>query len=232
MTKLDDALDRISQDIAQTGALTSEASRRYEEMFTVFRSELEDALDASPSMEDAARTAFAMVEGATRALQSSFSNPHPRACRDQCSACCHLFVSTPPGVARLIAEHIHETFDADAQTALLERIKTAATEIEQASSTSEVRVRCPLLGDDERCTIYDVRPLSCRAFTSSDASLCHAMVFGNEQEQKTRIDQDAGHYRLHLEATDALQQLAAKRKLDPRQRGFVHGLLDHLTKGD
>ena len=64
MTKLDDALDRISQDIAQTSALTSEASRRYEEMFTVFRSELEHALDASPSMEDAARTTFAMVEGA------------------------------------------------------------------------------------------------------------------------------------------------------------------------
>lgn len=230
MTKLDDALDRISQDIAQTGALTSEASRRYEEMFAVFRAELEDALDTCPSMEDAAKTTFAMVEGAANALQSSFPNPHPRACRDQCSACCHLFVSTPPGVARLIAQHIRETFDADAQATLLDRIKTAAAEIEQASSTTEVRVRCPLLGDDERCTIYEVRPLSCRAFTSSDASLCHAMVFGDEQQQKTRIDQDAGHYRLHIEATDALQQLAAKRNLDPRQRGFVHGLLDHLTK--
>lgn len=230
MTKLDDALDRISQDIAQTGALTSEASRRYEEMFTVFRSELEHALDACPSMEDAARTTFAMVEGAANALQSSFPNPHPRACRDQCSACCHLFVSTPPGVARLIAQHIRETFDADAQAILLDRIKTAAAEIEQANSTTDVRVRCPLLGDDERCTIYEVRPLSCHAFTSSDASLCHAMVFGDAQQQKTRIDQDAGHYRLHIEATDALQQLAAKRNLDPRQRGFVHGLLDHLTK--
>ena len=109
MTKLDDALDRISQDIAQTSALTSEASRRYEEMFTVFRSELEHALDASPSMEDAARTTFAMVEGAANALQSSFPNPHPRACRDQCSACCHLFVSTPPGVA-----HSRTLFGGDA----------------------------------------------------------------------------------------------------------------------
>jgi hypothetical protein len=33
-------------------------------------------------------------------------------------------------------------------------------------------LRCPLLGDDHRCRIYDHRPSSCRAWASLDAKAC------------------------------------------------------------
>lgn len=228
MAELDDAIDKISQSIATTGALTCEASRRYDEMFQTFRRELEHALDAQPTVADAARLAMSMVDTASKAIASSFPNPQHHDCCDQCSACCNLFVSVPPGVTSLIADHIRKTFDHREQTDLLARLKNAAAIIEQSKTTAEVRVRCPLLGEDNRCSIYDVRPLSCRAFTSSDAGRCHRMVFGDDSERATTIDQDPGHYRLHIEATDALQQTASRRNLNPRQKGFVHALLDQL----
>lgn len=231
MTKLDDAIDRISHNIAQTGALTAEASRRYEQMFANFRTELDRTLDAADTLADAAQATMAMLEQASTLLRQSFPNPAPRACRDQCSACCHLFVSVPPGVTDLIAAHIHASFSQPQKQALLDRLKTAANEIEQFTKTSEVRARCPLLDENDRCSIYELRPLTCRAFTSADAGLCHAMVFGDSAQQTTRIDQDPGHYRLHIEATDALQKLAARRGLDDRQEGFVHALLDRLENG-
>ena len=231
MTKLDDAIDRVSRNIAQTGALTTEASRRYEQMFADFRTELDRALDAADTLADAAGATMAILEQASNLLRQSFPNPHPRACRDQCSACCHLFVSVPPGVTDLIAAHITATFTAPRIDALKDRLRSAATDIEQYTKTADVRVRCPLLDEQDRCSIYAIRPLTCRAFTSANAGLCHAMVFGDSAQQSTRIDQDPGHYRLHIAATEALQNLATRRGLNGRQEGFVHALLDRLENG-
>lgn len=228
MSKLDDAIDRVSRNIAQTGALTTEASRRYEQMFADFRLELDRTLDAAETLADAAKITIVMLEEASSLLRESFPNTPPRACRDQCSACCHLFVSVPPGVTDMIASHITSTFTAAQTKVLLDRLRVAAKEIEQFTRTSDVRARCPLLDDQDRCSIYDMRPLTCRAFTSADAGLCHAMVFGDNLQKTTRIDQDPGHYRLHIEATDALQSLATRRGLNDRQEGFVHALLDCL----
>lgn len=232
MVKLDDAIDRITSDISQTGALTAEASRRYEEMFPGFRAELARVLEQAPTMADAAKAAMMLVDAASRTLRDSFPHQPHCDCRDGCSACCHLFVAVPPGVTSLIADHIRKTFPPDEQQALLERLGQAARIIEQAKTTSEVRARCPLLGADERCTIYDVRPLTCRAFTSSSAPRCQTMVFGDEQQRKDRIDQNPGHFRLHLEATEALQDAARVRGLDGRQKGFVHALLDKLEMSE
>jgi Fe-S-cluster containining protein len=231
MTKLDDAIDRVSRNIAQTGALTTEASRRYEQMFADFRLELDRTLDAAETLADGAQATMALLEQASTLLRESFPNPQPRACRDQCSACCHLFVSVPPGVTDVIALHITATFTTAQIDGLLDRLRIAATEIEQFTRTSDVRARCPLLDDQDRCSIYAIRPLTCRAFTSANAGLCHAMVFGDSAQQTARIDQDTGHYRLHIEATEALQNLATRRGLDGRQEGFVHALLDRLENG-
>jgi Fe-S-cluster containining protein len=229
MAALDDAINQISEDIAETGALTREASRRYDEMFENFRRELDHALDLAPTMADAALAAMSITQTASTAIRENFPNQTPLGCREGCSACCHLFVSVPPGVTALIADHIRKTFSSADLTALQQRLQSAAQEIEQATTTSEVRARCPLLDANDKCSIYDIRPLSCRAFTSTDAGCCNAMVFGAPEQQQTEIPQDPGHYRLHIEATDALQQLAAKRERDPRQKGFVHALLDRLA---
>ena len=232
MVKLDDAIDRITGDISRTGALTAEASRRYEEMFPGFRAELARVLEQAPTITDAAKAAMILVDAASRSLRDSFPHQPHCDCRDGCSACCHLFVTVPPGVTSLIAEHIRKTFPPDEQQALRERLTQAARIIEQAKTTSEVRARCPLLGADEKCTIYDVRPLTCRAFTSSSAPRCQSMVFGDERQRMDRIDQNPGHYRLHLEATEALQDAAKARGLDGRQMGFVHALLDQLETAE
>jgi Fe-S-cluster containining protein len=233
MADLDDARDRITTDITQTGALTAEAARRYEAMFPAFRAELRKIIDAAPSMEDAARTVMILTDAAANSLKTGFPHQPACDCRDGCSACCHLFVSVPPGVTSLIADHIKRHFSDGDQTALIDRLTEAARTIEQAQTTADVRARCPLLGADERCTIYEVRPPSCRAFTSASAQRCQTMVFGDAHARSTiRIDQNPAHYRLHMEATEALQEGAQARGLDGRQTGFVHALLDRLAPSE
>ncbi|MCC9625785.1 YkgJ family cysteine cluster protein [Thalassospira sp. MA62] len=229
MTKLDDAIDAVTGDIAQTGALTAEAARRYDEMFTDFRAQLDDVLDQADTLADAAHAAMQLVDRASSAIRSNFPNQPHRDCKAGCNACCHLFVSIPPGILDLVSHHIDDTFDADKKAALIERLETAARQIETASKTSEVRARCPLLDPSDKCMVYDVRPLSCRAFTSPDVRRCNAMVFGDNGSSDIRIDQDPGHFRLHIEATEALQMAATRRGLDGRQQGFVHALLDRLA---
>lgn len=229
MANIDKAIEKITDDIAQTGALTAEATRRYETMFATFKSELSKELNNAENLGEAARHAMLILDEATHAMRTSFPHQPKRDCRDGCSACCHLFVSVPPGVIELVTDYIHNTFSKDEQDALIPRLKTAAAKIETAKTITEVRARCPLLDRQDRCSIYPVRPLSCRAFTSSDVSRCHAMVFENDQQTEISIGQDPGHFRLHVEATKALEHTAVKRGLDGRQKGFVHALLDRLA---
>jgi Fe-S-cluster containining protein len=42
----------------------------------------------------------------------------------------------------------------------------------------EARVPCVLLGEDGRCTVYEVRPLRCRAFHSCSESICREAFRG------------------------------------------------------
>lgn len=91
-----------------------------------------------------ARFAHALLDGVPAA---------PNACAAGCAFCCHLTVLVTPGEADLLAE-----------AAL--RLPGVRARIGNPSR------RCAFLGDDNRCTAYDIRPLRCRAHTSADRSIC------------------------------------------------------------
>ena len=82
------------------------------------------------------------------------------ACAAGCAFCCHLPVLVTPGEADLLAE-----------AAL--RLPGVPARIE------DPKHRCPFLDDDDRCLAYDVRPLRCRAHTSSDRSVCERVHAGD-----------------------------------------------------
>lgn len=82
------------------------------------------------------------------------------ACAAGCAFCCHLPVLVTPAEADLLAE-----------AAL--RLPGVRARIGSPGR------RCPFLGDDDRCLAYDVRPLRCRAHTSSDRSVCERVHAGD-----------------------------------------------------
>jgi Fe-S-cluster containining protein len=80
------------------------------------------------------------------------------ACREGCAWCCHLKVLVHSAEAARIASHVIETWTAGQRAALHARLPDA-------------RGPCPFL-DDDRCSIYALRPIRCRAHVSTDLSAC------------------------------------------------------------
>ena len=110
-----------------------------------------------------------------------------------------------------------------ARVALLDRLAIAAAAFRAAPDPARLRLPCVLLGNDDRCTVYEVRPLSCRAFTSRSLPRCQQVVFG---DAKGGVEQNAGHFRIFTEATFALEQAAKERGMAAGQQGLVAALLE------
>lgn len=104
-------------------------------------------------------------------------------CREQCSSCCHAlfdlslvealylnarFLETiPQGAER--AAVLDRADRADRQAAKLKRkifndSKEGRDSNEILAEVAASTVRCPLLGQDERCLLYEHRPVTCRLY--------------------------------------------------------------------
>lgn len=221
--------ETIVGEIAVVGDVSRQAMRRYEGVFAVFRQELARVLAAAASMGEAAGVATILTDITAEALRSHFPATAGSDCKAGCNSCCRLFVGVPPGSAALIADHVRSRWSGKERRALRHRLADAASALEALANPLQARIRCPLLGDDGGCLVYEVRPLACRAFTSRSAARCHTVILGSDPSSGEGVAQNPSHYRLHREATLALEEEARARGLDGRQRGLVHALLDELS---
>jgi len=105
--------------------------------------------------------------------------PPPSACREGCDWCCHLTVGTSvPEVVRVL-EYLRRTLPPDEFRALRERVVRRDEQRRGLTGADRARARLPCsLLVNRRCAAYPVRPLMCRGFNSSDASLCERFVNG------------------------------------------------------
>ncbi|MET0446426.1 MAG: YkgJ family cysteine cluster protein [Tardiphaga sp.] len=225
-----DAIDFVSDNIAEVGALMRSLSGRYEGIFGNLRAAYGVAFERADSIETAAGDATAIADAATAAIHDHIPNQPATACTGGCAACCHLYVQVPPGTAAVMARHIATHFTPAEQDALHERLQAAAAAARDAADPLKLRRRCALLGVDNRCTVYEVRPLSCRAFTSRSVVRCNDVVFGNVPEG-AGVEQNAAHFRIHMEATFALEQAARNRGLPDVQQGLAQALLEAMAPG-
>ena len=218
----------VAAEIEGVGNLMRSLAGRYEGIFSGLAATLRETLAQSGTMAEAARDATAIAEAAASSFRDHIPNQPAMACASGCSPCCHLYVQLPPGSAALIADHIAATFPPAASAALLARLAEAAAALRDAPDPARLRLRCALLGNDDRCTVYEVRPLSCRAFTSKSLPRCQQVVFG---DAPGGVEQNAGHFRIHTEATFALEQAAKYRGLPAEQKGLVAALLEEMRSG-
>jgi Fe-S-cluster containining protein len=100
------------------------------------------------------------------------------ACRAGCHWCCHLKVSATAPEILLIAEYLQTRAPAGWLEVVRERAAALARDprIFSAEAKAEAHLPCALLSEQGACSVYAVRPLICRGYTSSDPEPCQRML--------------------------------------------------------
>jgi Fe-S-cluster containining protein len=108
--------------------------------------------------------------------------PEEVKCKEGCCDCCHALFDLTLIEALYINYHFNQTFDGETRARMIEdasridrqifKIKNEAfqlhkkgkNEVDILAFTATQRVRCPLLNDNERCDLYEHRPITCRIY--------------------------------------------------------------------
>jgi Fe-S-cluster containining protein len=95
------------------------------------------------------------------------------ACTAGCAWCCHQQVALEPVEAIAIARHVDTKFTPEERTAVRQRIDALAGRTKGMNNLAWARLKTPCAFLVEgQCSIYEVRPLRCRAVFSRDADHC------------------------------------------------------------
>lgn len=141
--------------------------------------ELSEALGLGPDPERVLgplRRLYGEVDAAIARAADGLGLP----CGSGCSECCHesVFLSAPEflAVAAALLDRPPEVVQEIRIRMLalahrfedeLELLETLPAGTERDEVAARVRFRCPLLGEDERCTVYEARELNARTFGQS-----------------------------------------------------------------
>ena len=225
------AAEQMASEIEALGQQTRLALQRYEAVFPALGEAMSDEIKSHENLADAALAVMAIADAAAAAFLAHFPNQPILACRAGCDACCHLYVMVPPGVAEAIARHLVAHLDPSALAALKTELQKAVDAAQGLPDPSKLHYRCPLLGAGGLCTVYEVRPLTCRAFTSKSAAACRSLVF-DPRGSVSNIPQNPSQFAVYVEATKALEGAARTRELPHRQRSLPAALLEVLSSLD
>jgi hypothetical protein len=105
-------------------------------------------------------------------------------CRRGCSFCCHMNVGVTPLEAARIALALRRETYAERREAVLEADRHL--DRRGAEARLALRMLCPLLVDGA-CSIYELRPLACRALLSLNARACELELQSQESAGATRV---------------------------------------------
>jgi Fe-S-cluster containining protein len=114
---------------------------------------------------------------ADQAIATIDQRYHPALdCKEGCSYCCRKpgVLASIPELLRIL-ERVRQNFSESEVARLAERARGYAAQMEGRNCDDLVdeSVPCPLLVDD-RCSVYEVRPLVCRGYNSTDVNACRA----------------------------------------------------------
>ncbi len=125
---------------------------------------------------EVANQATALAEQTIAGLKKTYPPP-ALACREGCDWCCYLTVGTAvPEVVRIV-DYLRRTLTPEQLHAFRERVVQLDDQRRRlkAARRGPVRLPCIFLVD-HRCSIYPVRPLTCRGCNSTSARQCELFV--------------------------------------------------------
>lgn len=153
-------------------------------------------------------------------------------CRAGCSHCCIVNVSVLQPEAASIAAHLanhrsdFELDDMHQKLSALER-ETRWLDDEERIMTKK---NCAFLNDAGSCSIYPVRPLLCRAVTSTDASACKESLAMVSLGENVPVMANLIQRDIFETAFTSLGQALGNNNLDERSYRLTGSVRAHLEK--
>lgn len=146
------------------------------------------------------------IDKAFGKISSDF--PEEVKCKAGCSDCCHALFDLTLIESLYINSKFNEKYKDMEREIIIDRANKADREIhrikrqafkDQKNGSSDIeimgkmsmeRVRCPLLNDDNKCALYDFRPINCRVYgvpteTSGASHICGRTGFVQGQPYPT-----------------------------------------------
>ena len=157
-------------------------------------------------LSDAALHAHAIYETNVARLDASHL-----ACAAGCGSCCAAHVGVEIAEAFAILRHIRETRSPHDAAALLAKVADVAAKVAGLTPASRwpAQIFCVFLdGVTQSCTIYPVRPLACRGYTSTDLGACQATTATLAHDHP--IPADAERQIRALQVRQALAEASAR----------------------
>ena len=133
------------------------------------------ALEGGPSVPRAVALARDVLESMSRMAEGLLARAPVGsvACREGCDHCCYQSVGVTPPEALAIFAHLGATRSEAELATLLLRVADARERTRTLSATERFSPEHPCVFlESGRCSIYEVRPLSCRGMNSLDADEC------------------------------------------------------------
>ena len=217
-------------NIRRVATQMAEVNRAYEGLFTQLHHALTEAIQTESTPPAQAKVTIKITEEVNQIATEAFPNPQIIACKKGCDACCHLPVTTEPQTAFMIAEHLHQTRTPQEIMLLTAELKKRVDASKPLSFEARqlTREQCIFLNPEGACTIYEVRPLVCRSFTSPDAAHCKKVAFDNPNGVH-KIQLHPIHYRFFQGAVTALLAHAKAKGKQADQISLNDGLYTALT---
>uniref|UniRef100_A0A831U1R6 YkgJ family cysteine cluster protein n=1 Tax=Geobacter metallireducens TaxID=28232 RepID=A0A831U1R6_GEOME len=139
------------------------------------------------------RSALERVAGRAEELLAARLTAEERrlmACGPGCAVCCRVNVTVLLPEAIAIAAYLEDTRGSEEFTHLKMRIAATAARVRWMDEEERIRagIPCPFLDGRGWCAIHPVRPLTCRALSSTDPEQCRlALASQGSDEEETIV---------------------------------------------
>jgi Fe-S-cluster containining protein len=106
---------------------------------------------------------------------ASAPDAHTLACRAGCAWCCHFTIDVRAVEVFAILDHLDAGFTPERRAQVLAAARANAAALQGLDDVGRMalNVRCPFLADGT-CSIYPVRPQTCRNYHATDAAGCRS----------------------------------------------------------
>jgi Fe-S-cluster containining protein len=170
-----------------------------------------------------------VTEADRKATEYINNNCIALACRMGCDYCCHLRVDIFPHEATVIVEYILTTLALDDIVTLRSRLEAHVNAVDGLTIQQHhtTNMTCPLLVQSE-CSVYPVRPIQCRAYTSLDVRSCE-YSFKNPHDTRERRNTDQGLESLWDRERSRVLNVSGQKPLE--LGGRVLAELNRATRG-